>query len=271
MKQDKFICFIHIEKCAGTSLNRMLHNNYSGFFNISSRDKICWNGAFTAEQFKFFKTIFPFISGMGGHSLFTTAGYEKHVDLPISYFTFLRNPIKRYISHINYQIHEMKIPWTIEQFLDDPQFTNFQTKRIAGTENIELAQNILREKYDFVGLVEKFDLSLLILKECLGLDDMNIHYEKANVAKAQSRLRFDDLPPEIKDRVTEANAMDLKLYDFALNEIFNKYEPEKYAEELLKFQEENQTFKFNKWKQFQRKLKNQLTIKVVQPISMYFT
>ena len=47
------------------------------------------------------------------------------------------------------------------------ELRNYQTKFISGEENLEKAKNILKNNYNFVGLVEEFDTSLLLMKNLL--------------------------------------------------------------------------------------------------------
>jgi hypothetical protein len=142
------------------------------------------------------------------------------------YLTFLREPLKRYASHFNYQCHEMGVDWTPESFLAERRFDNFMTKRIAGAFDVELAKKRLAEDFAFVGLAERFDESLLLMRRTLGLDGFDVRYERRNASRdpayhrrSQDLLRDDGFVEEARKR----NALDLELYDYAVNEIYPRF------------------------------------------------
>lgn len=163
---NKFPCYIHIEKCAGTTLHHTLKYNFPGYMVL--RPWYYWlneeGNNLSAKELKAIKTIFPFLSGIGGHTTRTFLKYEDIIKKPFTYFTILREPIARYMSHYNHQVNKMNINWSLEEFIDDDRFNNFMTRRIAGKEDLELAKKRLLEDYDFVGLFEKLNESLVLLK-----------------------------------------------------------------------------------------------------------
>ena len=84
----------------------------------------------------------------------------------------------------------MNINWDLETFLENGHFNNFMTKRICGKDDPDLAIQYLKEKFKFVGLVENFDESLLLMKNELNLKSFNMHYEikNVNVKKAKNEI-----------------------------------------------------------------------------------
>jgi hypothetical protein len=71
----------------------------------------------------------------------------------------------------------------------------------------------------FVGLTERFDESMVLLR-ALVAPDLDIRYERANVAKS-SRIAKELLSdPVTRQMIVEANQGDLELYEYVLRELY---------------------------------------------------
>ncbi len=149
----------------------------------------------------------------------------------------------------------MNIDWSVEQFVWNDRFNNWQTNRIAGDNDLDKAKYFLSNRFDFVGLTERYNESLIILKQLLGVESFQIQYSRANTSDKNKKLknidliRFNELPDEIKNRIVENNKLDLELYDFVKNVVFPTYESEykgdlkQAVDQLLQL---NETFTLNK-------------------------
>src|SRR5690554_3264346 len=132
--------FTHIEKCAGTSFNEILSLTYPLYFHVT-KNKYGGNETrndLTLEQYKKISRFFP--SGIGGHSIRPYLEF-----LPLSKrITFLRNPIERYLSHYNHLIEGGWVT-SIDEFLDIESLKNFMTKKIAGNNDYNYAEQLLSQ------------------------------------------------------------------------------------------------------------------------------
>jgi len=250
------ICFVHIEKAGGTTLHYLLRNNFMSHLTLTPWDYWTNNNhsSFQKEEAKYLFKFFNFVKSFGGHTTRSYLNYESVIDDCVDYITFLREPVSRYISHYNHQKNVMKIDWNIESFLKEKRFDNFMTKRIAGREDIDKAKQILNEKFSFVGLIESFDESLVLMRNELPYYNFNINYEVKNKSKNENyqvnpKLTDSNMLNEIKKR----NELDIELYQFAKTSIFPKYQ-ERYKgnmeDTIHDFQNANMQFKFNKIKHF---------------------
>ena len=192
----------------------------------------------------------PFTQVLGGHHTRCFVNYQSVVKKSIFRFTFLRDPVSRYLSHLNYHRRVMGIQWELQDFLKTTKFNNWQTLRIAGEANVEKAKEFLNSRFDFVGLTEKFDESLLIFQEKLNSDLKRSGYEKSNVTKEETGkdriITFDSLRESEKVRVLENNQLDSELYQYTSSVIFNNYLKsynENLNSRLIEFN--NQQFDFN--------------------------
>ncbi len=269
---NKFPCFIHIEKCAGTTLHHTLKYNFPGY--ITLRPWYFWSNeegnSLSARELKSLQSYFPFLSGIGGHTARTFLGYEKVVNKPISYFTFLRDPIERYMSHYNHQVNKMNINWTLDEFLNERRFNNFITKRIAGKEDIKLAKEYIYNHYNFVGIFESFDESLLLMNQIIFMNNLKPFYEMRNDSKTDKKVRFKDLSKEVQSKIINNNYLDIEIYNEVKQNLYpifkNRYKGNLEAD-LNEFKEKNSNYKYNALRYNVIKSTRLITEKIIEPLS----
>jgi hypothetical protein len=102
-------------------------------------------------------------------------------------------------------------------------------------EILALAKKNLQEAFTVVGLTERFDETLLLLKNAFYW--RNVFYVKLNVTR--SRPQSDEISPETRCAIHEHNQLDLELYHYA---------QELFAEQLRRqgaaFAEQLRAFRF---------------------------
>jgi Galactose-3-O-sulfotransferase len=224
------LCFVHVERAAGTTLHAILRKNYPSFLTLTSPK---WTNdertVLTSAQLRALLRILPFTAGVGGHNVRTYLGYEDVTERPIQYLTFLRDPVARYLSHLRYQLEHFPGRWDVGRLLDEEYFWDFTTKRIAGSVDLELAKRRLDGDYAFVGLQERFDESLVLLRRALAPGrDVDFRYEHLNVSASPARWVRD---PGVRRHAEERNAADLELYAFAETAVY-RTQAEAYGRSL---------------------------------------
>jgi hypothetical protein len=230
MKAQKTIIFLHIPKAAGTTLSRVFLANYR-------RDE-----TFTIDGVRGEESTKQFIDMsadekrkirlLQGHMVF---GLHKHLVSPFSYITILRNPIDRVVSHYYYVLREPKHylynevvsrRMNLQDYVGSgisTELNNDQVRLIAGIDdqipfgcctrtNLEQAIGNLRKYFEVVGISERFDESLLLLKKKLGWHGMPL-YRKTNVTKG--RPRIDQITRKGLKTIEKMNELDMELYEYA--------------------------------------------------------
>lgn len=264
------IIFLHVPKTAGTTfrdmarlkialspptnlLRKKLTFGLSGIQPFSRRCKAI--ASLPQNKQKRIKLIY-------GHF---GVGVHKYLDQPTTYITVLRDPIARTISAFSYlrsdfMTQKQKFPCPDDDLAAFAQSTgeyapfyinNLQVRMLGSNDAsidpapgepcskhmLEMAKDNIDKHFPVVGLTERFDESLLLIKRQLGwrtcfYSTMNIAVKKQhNTEYAQSDL----------DAVRDANQMDLKLYEFAqkrLQEQVDVLGPE-FANELITFRKRN--------------------------------
>ena len=214
----------------------------------------------SAVDFKKLMRLNKNIQSIGGHSLRTGLRFES-VTPDIKYITFLRNPVDRFISHYNHGIRAKRHNMSLEDRAEINGEGNYQTKFIIGAQNLqergkpirekdlEKAKEILTKEYSFVGLVEQFDESLILMKKQLGVNHFDLRYTRENVTKKKF-IQKKDLSKPMLDKLSEINILDIELYNYVKNELFEKIKAN-YSEcfdgDLQRLRESNQHFSFNKF------------------------
>lgn len=217
------ILFHHIPKTAGSSLSVELSHHLSPYHNIEvdyTNPRLDYISDMNAavENFISLHNSKPFNSA-SGHLLPHNVQRIREAVPDVRVFTFLRNPLERYISDYRYQCSKLHPPHTeflaeypsISHYLDNPISHNTMTKLMLGNIHNLTPKQILRsvqEKYDFIGIVERYEESFRLLSS---------KYWKE--ISPESKVRVADVLEncmpltvgQIRD-INEANALDWFVY-----------------------------------------------------------
>jgi hypothetical protein len=207
------IIFLHIHKTGGTSFRSILERNFgAACCHTNQTRRLVFNQA----DLEFVKKIFPRLRAITGHNLVD----PLQLSVPDPFFaTFLREPVARVISHYQANVMGGRNPMTFEESLRKQEhLNNWQVKLMAGGENLDKAKRFL-ERCDFVGLTEKFNVSLQAFGK-LTPCPLDLHFQRLIVAKNASIQKALFADPRMLELAREHNQLDLELYAFAAEEIF---------------------------------------------------
>jgi len=226
---NPLIFYLHIPKAGGTTLGDFIYNQCQNGDN--NEDGLIKNGIYFSSdgffrenetgfsvQTKNILTRFD-LRAVIGHFVF---GIHQLVDRPYQYITILRNPINRVISLYHYLRLEDKM--SLEQFANDcpyREIDNDQTRRIAGInpepgkcseQDLERAKENLCKHFAFVGITERFDETLALLKLKFNwTKNVSSYPRNVNADKKQSDINMEPGIKAVKNR----NLYDIQLYNYA--------------------------------------------------------
>ncbi len=224
MSIPKFI-FIHIEKTAGNSLRHVLENNFSlhEIYHV-------YENSLQLNDFRCFprqrKDAVKLFIGHFGFGVHRRLGLSQ-----FRYATVLREPVERVISlyyylkrAVDHARHPVVKNMTLEEFVCSgilPFVDNGQTRRISGELDVpfkglteaalDKAKGNLESHFSVVGLLERFDETLVLLQEEYSLQDMD--YLHKNVS--MQRPAVYDISETSRTLVERFNRLDMELYRYA--------------------------------------------------------
>ncbi len=239
------LAFVHIEKTAGRTFRSILRRNFGvGYCDVrplfparhkqfDSASQEIYNrivlgdghpSQFGPGDLRMYKRLAPWVRCIAGHSVRSCLGLER-VSPELRYVATFREPISRYLSHYTYgKRSAARSPFTFsfEEYLEKQNFSNFQTKKIAGTENLEAAKAILNSRFLLVGDMNTFDEFLVLLRQKFGGKRFNIDYRSINVRRPENSDGF----VKFAERVRQNNSVDIELYEYVVNTILPRQRAE---------------------------------------------
>lgn len=193
-----------------------------------------------------------------GHMSF---GVHETFSGPCDYVTLLREPTSRTISQYYYlatkpdhEDYEKVSKMTLEEYAVSPMAgaNNFQTRMLSANHEfssvdvfdlpvnaLEIAKKNLKEHFKVVGVVEKFQETLLMTKKAFGWS--NVYYDHSHNHSNPKRPKDSEISLAIRGAIAKNNSQDLELYSYAeklLDESIKAYGPGIYSD-IAKFEKTN--------------------------------
>lgn len=233
--QEKTVIFLHLMKTGGRTLVNILKQNYAKNIRFHCGQR---SGETLDDLQRLSDEKRRSLRLMYGHMQF---GLHDYLSQPCTYITLLRHPIERVISHYYYAVHNprhythklvtennMSLSNYVEHGIMD--LNNGQTRAIAGDISLQFgfgnqdeallnaAHTHLETYFSMVGVTERFDESLLLLRHQLGLT--NALYTRSNVN--HSRPTRKTVSAEDIECIKHYNSLDMQLYADASNRFQNQ-------------------------------------------------
>ena len=256
---DKVLVFIHIPKTGGLTMERLISRQYPPKSTI-------WMSYQRPEQVSAFTDLDAAerakMRCVMGHIPF---GFHRHIPRQAVHATLLREPVARFISEYRYmQRHPREGAWrppqeameSIEAYLDYRVATNamnVQTSIVSGyfpevgalppfdplpADALDVAKRNLKEHFVVVGVTERFDEALLLLKKRMHWQK-SISYARRNIAPKKSSVA--GISDGTIERIRAGTRIDAELVQYA-EELLSQAvsgEGESFRQELAKLKRRN--------------------------------
>jgi hypothetical protein len=206
------LAHVHIMKTAGQTFRSILRQSFPG----RHCDLIVGRPA-TASDIRWAKRFYPELKSIAGHCVVTDTDLEQAGYQP-RYFTFLREPVQRCVSHYQFSMQRAGRRIPFQQWL--PEHFNFQTRILSKTQDARQAIEVLDRKIGFVGLVERFNESLVLFRKWCGDEELNIRYRPQNIATDNSIKQELLGNPKIVAQIEECHQQDRILYAHARDVVY---------------------------------------------------
>jgi len=186
------LIFIHIYKCAGTTIRNLLQNNYTILIDNHNSDVI-YNYKKEYENTPIYNGE-DIIFGHFLYNKYSFGGFPPFV-------TFLRHPIDRMISQYFYDLDcfgDNALDYMKNGIIEYSKFNNNLMSRFIGNFN-----NI-----SFFGVTERLEQSILRMKEVFNLKIPDT-ITNFNVRNSESRIEL--TKKEVRE-LEKINSRDMELY-----------------------------------------------------------
>ena len=258
--QHPVTIFLHVPRTAGSTLARIIERRYprDGILHLYESD-------FGEELMSISPELRDRLRVVMGHFYF---GAHNFLDRRARYITLIRDPVERTISHYHYarrsplhHFHDAARELELGEFVDhcarESRATgialgfcsdNDQTRQLAGKggipklrtnaqEMLMTAKRNLAEHFAVVGVTEKFDRSLLLMKRRLGWG--RTLYVSRNVNPDRAARK--PIDQETLEVIRAVNQLDLELYRYAESRLENEVRSQgaAFAAELRRFKRLN--------------------------------
>lgn len=219
--RNPLLVFQHIPKTAGTSLTQEMAMTFPPYKNIH----ITYTPETVATDDAMADAINAFLPEHPERRFRSASGHfnPPHVRMLrdaipyASFFTVLRDPVARMVSHYRYSTSPAHPPYeaflkdfpTIEHFVASPGHQNFMWKRVRGSELTTQALDQVMNRFLFIGLVEDLQLHFEVLSGLFGCP--KIIATRANVTKSESAPKV-EITPDLREWIEETNPADVAFY-----------------------------------------------------------
>lgn len=243
MDRPRNLIFLHMPKCAGSTLQEVLFRQYP--------DRQCRRVASPPSEFRNLSWAErKDVRCLAGHGSF---GLHSLLEGSTEYITMLRRPVERVIStyyyvaqspgHRHYEAVTGEEGMSLYEYVSSGGINvsggldNKMVRHMAGDAGAS-GRKLLRqakknwdEWFGVVGLVERFDESLLLMKERYGWGD--VAYRKWNVTR--DRPSREDLPERVIEEIEARNRLDIELYEYGKERLSAELEGTDIDRELPSF------------------------------------
>jgi hypothetical protein len=256
--QPGVVIFLHIPKAAGLTLYKVLDREYGrsrvySFRGGRQRLQKAIDGfralpAARRDEYDLLRGHLPF-------------GVHEWISRPATYFTLLREPVERVVSHYNYvkrtpqhalyrQVTKEKM--TLADYVSSGinyELDNGQVRLISGVDDnvpfggcssdlLRQAHRHLADYFTVVGLVDYFDETLLLLRQALKWRRYPL-YVPQNVTRERIPIR--EISPGTRALIEKHNSLDCELYEFVAGRFAERSEL-LTAGEMIRFRRWNRYY-----------------------------
>jgi hypothetical protein len=239
------LAFAHIQKTAGTTLKHILRRS----FGPHHCDVLVWpreprGRIATPDDLRRTRWIYPRLASISGHPI-VPFGPLSEACRDLRFYTFLREPLARAVSHyVDFKTRGEDT--SLKEYLRHSDRNNWQCRKLCGRASADEAAEVLHPRVFFVGLVEHFDESLVLLRHFADDVRLDIRYRRANTSRkpALNKQLLEDV--DSRNLLSEANDEDLKLYRHVVEHVYPRQQVEygpHLAQHVADLRDANRTYR----------------------------
>ena len=202
----------HIMKTAGQTVCDILRQSFPGEHCDLQAHPVA-----TPDDLRLARRFYPRLRSIAGHCVVPTA--ELAQSFPdLRFFTFVRDPVARCVSHYQFYRAKTKSRGDFDAWLEES--ANYHVRFLARTNDVARAIEILDCRVGFVGVLERFNESLVMLRRWAGEPALKIRYRSRNIATDNSIKRELLGDPATVEKIRRLHAGDYELYRHVREEVY---------------------------------------------------
>ena len=225
MISNRIIVFSHVPKTAGTSLNHLFRRHFGPNLLDANYRKNAVKAAYYPEDLRTDMRIYPNLKVISGHCMKRFVNF-KEFSPRMEWLTFLRDPIKRFISHYVHEqtLKDRKKPLDLISWSQKKNRSNWMVEMLAGEQNLEKAKEALHLQFKFVGYTEEFETSLKLIKNLFQLQGFDSELRAPRMVIRDTSLKDEVLGNFSKYAgcILSSNDLDIQLFEYFKSVIWEK-------------------------------------------------
>ncbi len=253
------VIFLHIGKTAGTTLRKILYRHFDQDEILLVKNRSRSPARLRREETPALFAALPESERARarlilGHIIF---GLHRFVPRPSTYITLVRRPASLVVSQYHWVRRDpthwlhakvVEADMSLEEYVEGGvslESDNSQTRAIAGDTTtpfgectgqlLDTAKRNIDGHFSMVGLTERFDESLLLLRRAFGWSKM--HYVPANFSPRRDRP---PVPRSVLQRIEALNWLDAELYEYAQHRMQQAIEADpRFEADMRRFRRSN--------------------------------
>ena len=211
--------FVHIPKTAGSTISTILRQSFrtrhcdvrlGRDFNVPP---------LSPEVLRRIGWVYRRLRSIAGHGV-VPHGELGRAGFQGRFYTFLRDPVVRCASEYQYLVQRDNLTVPFDQWIETAPARNRMTKSLCAQENADAAIALVQQRVEFVGLAERFDQSLVLLRHWFQASALDIRYLSKNVSR-DNHIKNQLLNTSAsRKKLILANQQDDRLYHHVLDSIY---------------------------------------------------
>ena len=225
------LLFLHLAKTGGRTLDTVFRNTYGAAYVQAEPWRpphpMGWGDGefilptYDPDDVRRLLRLCPWARAVGGHPLTLWSG--AHTVRRVRYVAFLREPVSRGASHYQYHVNTNADPLDWDAWCRWREHHNHQARYFDHDGDPQRAIAAIEENNVFVGLLERFEESLLLLKKLVA-PELHLAYQRRNTAESNDLARSLKEDPVRREQLREMYAADLPLYQWVHEVLWPRYE-----------------------------------------------
>lgn len=224
------LVFLHLAKTGGRTLDTVFRGTYGAGYVLAeawrpTRPMGWGDGEFIIPTYepadvRHLLRLCPWARAIGGHPL--TLWSRAHEVRPVRYVAFMREPVARGISHYQYHVNTNADPLDWDAWCAWREHHNHQTRYFDHDGDPAAAIAAIERHGVFVGLLERFEESLLLLQRLVAPELRTAHVRR-NTAENDDVARALRADADRCAQIREMYAADLPLHAWVRDELWPRY------------------------------------------------